>query len=313
MNNDEGEAKVDKQQRGEDDDEHSLSPILSTKYAYKAAKMTRKIGKNLIIIIGIVASVLFFAIIDVLQETGYITLLPDDDIADIIITALVGGSLAALVWAFWLLVRSRMMLDNWAGVFEQNAIRSGISITMADKSKEEAVLAIAEVVEEVSHPLSKYIESKANFNEFIDVPSDSIVEKERLLRSQQQEQKISFDILINEIRVQRAGTAKGDSIANDLRRTLKKYGSIVVNIVDGTIDEKAVQSFSKSISDHTSMSNKNKVGLALMIGDNVAEDANRLVGSHGRGNKEARNIILIEKPKHVLSDNMHSAVTSDLK
>jgi hypothetical protein len=156
----------------------------------------------------------------VLQEKGYIALLADDDITDIIITALVGGSLAVLVLAFWLLIRSRNMLDNWACVFEQNAIRTGISITMADKSKEEALLAIAEVVEEVSHPLSKYIESKANFNEFIDVLSDSMVENERL-RSQQQEQKISFDVLIDEIRVQRIGTAAGDSIANDLKGVLK--------------------------------------------------------------------------------------------
>jgi hypothetical protein len=59
MHNDEGEVKVDKQQRGEDDDEHSLPPILSTRYAYKAAKMTSTIGKNLLIIIGIVAAVLF--------------------------------------------------------------------------------------------------------------------------------------------------------------------------------------------------------------------------------------------------------------
>jgi hypothetical protein len=314
MHNDEGEVKVDKQQREKDDDEHSLSPILSTRYAYKAAKMTRTIGKNLLIIIGIVAAVLFFAIIDVLQETGYIALLPDDDITDIIIAALVGGSLAALVLAFWLLLRSRNRLDNWAGVFEQNAIRTGISIAMADKSKEEAVLAIAEVVEEVGHPLSKYIESKANFNEFIDVPADSIVENERL-RSQQQEQKVSFDVLIDEIRVQNIGTATGDSMANDLKVTLKRYGGIVVKIVDGTIDEKSVRSFSKSISDHTSMSdknkNKNKVGLALMIGDNITEDANRLVGSHGRINKEDHSIILIEKPRHILSDNNYTAVTSD--
>ena len=46
-------------------------------------------------------------------------------------------------------------------------------------------------------------------------------------------------------------------MANDLKGTLKKYDSIVVKIVDGTIDEKSVRSFSKSISDHTSMSNKN--------------------------------------------------------
>ena len=185
-----------------------------------------------------------------------------------------------------------------------------ILFLLTSGTQEEAVLATAEVVEEVGHPLRKYIESKANFNEFIDVPSESMAENERL-SSQQQEQKISFDVLIDEIRVQRIGTVTGDSIANDLKGTLKKYGSIVVKIVDGTIDEKSVRSFSKSISDHTSMSNKNKVGLALMIGDDIAEDANRLVGSHGRVNKENYSIILIEKTRQILSDDNYTPVTSD--
>jgi hypothetical protein len=48
-----------------------------------------------------------------------------------------------------------------------------------------------------------------------------------------------------------------------------------------------------------------------MIGDNIAEDANRLVGSHGRVNKEDYSIILIEKPRSILSDNNYTAVTSD--
>ena len=57
------------------------------------------------------------------------------------------------------------------------------------------------------------------------------------------------------------------------------------------------------------MSNKNKVGLALMIGDDIAENANTLVWSHGRANKEDHSIILIEKPRHNLSDNNYTAVT----
>jgi nitrous oxidase accessory protein NosD len=59
------------------------------------------------------------------------------------------------------------------------------------------------------------------------------------------------------------------------------------------------------------MSNKNKVGLALMIGDDIAEDANRSVGSHGRVYKEDHRIILIEKTRHILSDNNYTPVTSD--
>jgi hypothetical protein len=292
---------VDKQKPGEDneEEEHSLSPILSTRYAYNAAKMIRTIGKNFLIIIGIVSAVLFFTIIDVLQETGYITLLPSDDITDMIIAGLVAGSLAALVCAFWMLVRSRNRLNNWANVFEQNSIRSGVSIAMADKSKEEAVRAIAEVVEQVGEPLREYIESKENLDEFIDVDPYSIGKNG--IQLPQHKHKTSFDILINGDRViRRTGTAANESIANDLKETLIKYGSIIVKIVDGTIDQRSVQSFAKSLTDYMSLSKKNKVGLALMIGDDIAQDANRYY--HGKNSplsKEDLNIILIEKPAHV--------------
>ena len=296
--NEEG-MDVNNHQQQEEEEEHSLSPILSTRYAYKAAKVIRAIGKNFVVIIGIVAAILFFAIIDILQETGYITLLPNDDITDAIIAVLVAGSLAALAYAFWMLIRSRNMLNNWAYSFEQNSIRSGISIVMADKSKEEAIKAIAEVVEEIGDPLRKYIESKENLNEFIDVFPDSIAKNERQLS---QNQKISFDVLIDEHRVQAIETASNYKIAYDLKKILKKYGSIIVKIIDGTIDRKSVQSFSKSISDYTK---KNEVGLALLIGDDIARDARNYSRS---SQKKQHNIILIEKPEHNLADNNYSAI-----
>ncbi|HEY6884294.1 MAG TPA: hypothetical protein VI278_09685 [Nitrososphaeraceae archaeon] len=289
----------------QEQEEHSLSPILSTRYAYKAAKMIRAIGKNFVVIIGIVAAILFFAIIDILRETGYITLLPNDDITDTIITVLVAGSLAALAYAFWMLMKSRNMLNNWANAFEQNSIRSGMSIAMADKSKEEAVLAIAEVVEEIGDPLRKYIKSKENVNEFIDVFPDSIAKNGRQLS---QNQKISFDVLIDEHRVQGIEAAANYSVANDLKEILKKYGSIIVKIIDGTIDKKSVQSFSKLISDYISMSKKNRVGLALLIGDDIARDARNYSRS---SKKKKHNIILIEKPEHILSDNNNSSPIPD--
>jgi hypothetical protein len=154
------------------------------------------------------------------------------------------------------------MLNNWAKVFEQSSIRSGISIAMTDKSKREAVKAIAEVVEEVAEPLRQYIESKGNLHEFFDAVPDNGNKNES--RPPQQKEKISFDVLIDEDRVQRTEMGN-DSTANDLKEVLKKYGSIIVKIVDGTIDKKSVQSFSKSLSDYIAISKKKKVGLALMI------------------------------------------------
>jgi hypothetical protein len=296
--NEEG-IEVSKHEQKEGEEEHSLSPILSTRYAYRAAKIVRIIEKNFLVIIGIAAACTFFAIIDILQETAYVRLFPSDDLADIIIAVLAAVSLAALVYAFWMLARSRSMLNNWAKVFEQNSIRSGISIAMTDKSKREAVKAIAEVVEEVAEPLGQYIESKGNLHEFFDAVPDNNNKNES--RPPQQKEKISFDVLIDEDRVQRTEMAN-DSTANDLKEVLKKYGSIIVKIVDGTIDKKSVQSFSESLSDYIAISKKKKVGLALMIGDDIAQDANRLARNYSHLSKKDHNIILIEKSERILSD-----------
>lgn len=170
---------------------------------------------------------------------------------------------------------------------------------MTDKSKREAVKAIGEVVEEVAEPLRQYIESKGNLHEFFDAVPDNGNKNES--RPPQQNEKISFDVLIDEDRVQRTEMAN-DSTANDLKEVLKKYGSIIVKIVDGTIDKKSVQSFSKSLSDYIAISKKKKVGLALMIGDDVAQDANRLARNYSHLSKKDHNIILIEKSERILSD-----------
>jgi hypothetical protein len=51
------------------------------------------------------------------------------------------------------------------------------------------------------------------------------------------------------------------------------------------------------------LNNDNKVGLALMVGDDVAQDANRLARNYSHLSKKDHNIILIEKSVHILSDN----------
>ena len=54
-------------------------------------------------------------------------------------------------------------------MFERNSIRAGLSISMVNKDKEEAIHAITKTIEEVGEPLRKYISSKDNFNEFLNV------------------------------------------------------------------------------------------------------------------------------------------------
>lgn len=55
------------------------------------------------------------------------------------------------------------------------------------------------------------------------------------------------------------------------------------------------------------MSKKNRVGLALLIGDDIARDAR----NYSRSSKKKHNIILIEKPEHILSDNNNSSPFPD--
>jgi hypothetical protein len=279
----------------EKEEENSLSPILSTRYAYKAAKMIHLIEKNFLIVIGIAAGVFIFTIIDLLQEKGFLKLFPDDNVNDIIITTLAAISLAALVPAFWFLIKSRKALDNWAKVFEQNSIRAGVSIAMGNKTKEEAVRAVAEAVEQIGEPLRKYIASKQNFNEFFDV---NIIEEAN--KKKGEKKCLTFDVLMNADQVlqTKKTTAKttNDTITDDLKKIFREYGAIIIKIMDGAIDKGSVQSFSNALSEYTSISKENQVGLALLIGDGSTQDAKEFARSST--NKRIHNIILVEKPRN---------------
>ena len=59
-----------------------------------------------------------------------------------------------------LTIKSRRVLERWADAFERNSISAGINISMDNRTKEEAVRAIAETVEEIGPQLREYISSK---------------------------------------------------------------------------------------------------------------------------------------------------------
>ena len=67
-------------------------------------------------------------------------------------------------------IKSRRVLEHWADVFERNSIAAGINISMGSRTREEAVRAIAETVEEIGPQLREYISSKKDdYNEFFDI------------------------------------------------------------------------------------------------------------------------------------------------
>ncbi len=62
---------------------------------------------------------------------------------------------------------------------------------------------------------------------------------------------------------------KNNIDTNNLYKEIKRYGSIIVNIVDHTIDKPAVELFFNSLLKCISLS-KNKIGLAIIVGDTVS-------------------------------------------
>ncbi len=76
---------------------------------------------------------------------------------------------------------------------------------------------------------------------------------------------------------------------------LKEYGAIIIKIADNKIERESLYPFFDSLSHYMSIT-KNDIGLALMIGEDVTQDAYHLVTNYSNKNKRIQNIILVEKP-----------------
>ena len=157
-------------------------------------------------------------------------------------------------------MKSKKILNSWADTFERNSIKTGMNIAMTNKSKEEAIGAIAETVAQIGEPLRNYISLKENLKKFLDVSIKN------------NNNDVFFDILIDQDHVKNETNYSGDNNSSNLKQSLMEYGAVVIKIVEGTVDNKIVHSFYNSLSKYVSLT-KNKVGLALIIGDNISEDA----------------------------------------
>jgi hypothetical protein len=255
------------------------SPILATKYAHVASSLIRTLEKNLILVVGLIFALVVISLLDTLYALGYANVIPDA-VYDSMITIFSLILLATTVYLLNTIVRSKRMLSSWADTFERNSIKAGMHIAMTNKSKEEAMHAIAQTVEQIGEPLRKYISSNEHYKNFLDA------------NIKINNNEIFFDILIDQDHVKDDASGDNASYSIDLKHSLIEYGSIVVKLTDGIIDKDMVESFSKLLSNYVSLT-KNKVGLALIIGDDVSEDAYNIAKEHE--NNKTNYIILIEK------------------
>jgi hypothetical protein len=255
----------------------SSSTILTSRYGHESTQLIHVIEKNLLLIMAIIVAMAVLSILNTFGVLEYLYTHDVDYIVDLTLSIILVVVLAPLII---LLLKSRRTLDRWADMFERNTIVTTMNIAMKNRSKEEAILALPQSVQQISEPLQEYIDSKRSddMSEFLNVSVDS---------------GLVFDVLLDANHLLNDGSA--DRISNNLKMVLKEYGAIVIDIIDGNVDRHSVEAFTDSLSQYNTMTN-NQIGLGLIIGENVAEDARQYaieISSHLRMRKRGINFLVV--------------------
>ena len=237
---------------GDEDDYYpASSTILTSRFGYASAKLIHSVEKNLYVVLAVILSIATLSILNTLGILNYLHPENVDYFVDLTLSIVL---IVVVIPLVFLIVKSRRVLDNWNDMFEKNTIKASMNITMKERTKLEALKALAFSVGEISAPLQAYLESKkSDLSEFFNVNTDA---------------HLKFNILLDANHV----LDNGSTISNDLKRTLQDFGPVVVRIIDGAIDKKTVHSFVNSLSTYASLT-KTNIGLGLIIGEEIQRDA----------------------------------------
>jgi adenylate kinase family enzyme len=266
----------------EEDDSSSSSIILAARYGRESLNVIRSVEKNLLLVIFILMPLVAFAILDTLEVFKQI------HIHDIIITILSIILTIVSISLYWFSRKSKYILHRWTKMFEENTISSLMNIYLKDRSKEEVIKSLSESIEQL-YALQEYIVKRpSNVDKFMGVKVN---------------EDLIFDILIDKQRILNENNKNNDDTIN-LYKEIKRYGSIIVNIVDHTIDKPAVELFFNSLLKYISLS-KNKIGLAIIVGDTANRDGLDLANKLNiKNSKIIHHFMLIEKPFHELNSTV---------
>jgi hypothetical protein len=252
-----------------DDNINNDSPLLLTQYSSKAAQLIKSFTKNILFLILILFVITGMTIFDLSMDLGFTNILSDETIDAIII----GTSIFLILFTVLIVrpvLRSQHILEKWSNLFYQNSIRTGIILSINNKSKDEVLIALSETIEQIAIPLQDYL-SKSDNNEFYDISVNDT----------------TFDILIDKSTVKTLD-------ANSLKNTIQDYGSIIIKITEGIIDKDVTQSFIQSLQKYRKQQG-NKIGLAMIIGESITQESYDLI-SKSKDKIINENLILIEKP-----------------
>lgn len=252
-----------------DDNINNDSPLLLTQYSSKAAQLIKSFTKNILFFILILFVITGMTILDLSMNLGFTNIVSDETIDAIII----GTSIFLILFTILIIRpvrRSQHILEKWSNLFDQNSIRTGIILSINNKSKDEVLVALSETIEQIAIPLQDYL-SKSDNKEFYDINVNDT----------------TFDILIDKSTVKSLDS-------NSLKNTIQDYGSIIIKITEGIIDKDVTQSFIQSLQKYRKQQG-NKIGLAMIIGESITQESYALI-SKTKDKIINENLILIEKP-----------------
>ena len=252
------------------------STLLTARFGYTSARLIHSVEKNLYIVMIVILAI---AAISILNILGILDNLYSEDVdyfVDLMLSVVLIIVVAPLVF---LIVKSRRVLDNWNNMFETNTLSTSLNIVMANRSKKEVLKGLTYSVAQIAEPLQTYIESKkSDLSEFLDVNVNG--------------NNLKFDILLDANQV----VDDNSTISNNLKDILRNYGSVVVKIIDGAVDKNTVESFVNSLLMYVFLT-KNDIGLGLIIGEEIATDAQPFANKSRHVNrKKINNLLLLVKP-----------------
>lgn len=244
------------------------SPIIPTTYAHHASQLIHGITKKLLLVIIVLGPLFFFSIIDAARLVGIKNVI-GDELLDNTIVVFSACLLVVVIFLSISLLGSKKILNQWADIFERNSIIAGIDISMNHLTKEDALIAIAESVEEIGQPLRRYFSEGKDLKKFIDVPRG---------------ENIVFDVLLDK---------EIDDIPDDLKKVLREYGSVIIKVESSLVDLDKVRIFSQVLLDYAKET-RNSVALPILIGESVSDSAYNFVKSSRE--EVVKKIVLVEKP-----------------
>ena len=236
---------------GEDDEYYpATSTILTSRFGNASAKLIHSVETNLYIVLAVIVSIATLSILNTLGILNYLHPENVDYFVDLTLSIVL---IIVVVPLVFLIIKSKNVLDKWNDMFEKNTISTSMNIVMEDRTKGEALKALAFSVGEISEPLHAYIESKkSDLSEFYDVNVNA---------------DLKFNILLDANHV----LNDGSTISNSLKQILQEYGAAVVKIIDGAVDKNTVESFVNSLSTFASLT-KTEIGLGLIIGEEIRRE-----------------------------------------